>query len=178
MWWQDIGEEWLESIDTPEIIIIPGNHDFLFEQYQHKLDQLIPKLKNKIIHIVTNDVITTKHTNLKVLCNSWTPYFLSWAFNGPENPIDAQEFFDKMYDKFTNQTVDIVATHGPPKSVLDITNRNQQSVGCAELGRLVKLIKPKYHIFGHIHEARGAKVDDSGLIHYINTACVVNSIVL
>ena len=45
-------------------------------------------------------------------------------------------------------------THGPPLGFGDKTAR-QEEVGCEDLLEAVQRIKPKYHVFGHIHEAYG-----------------------
>jgi Icc-related predicted phosphoesterase len=44
--------------------------------------------------------------------------------------------------------------HGPPLGILDRTT-DQLNVGCENLLKKVKKIKPKYHLFGHIHEGYG-----------------------
>jgi Icc-related predicted phosphoesterase len=49
---------------------------------------------------------------------------------------------------------DILITHGPPFGKLD-ANVNSYRTGCEDLLKTVDKIKPKYHIFGHIHEAYG-----------------------
>ncbi len=45
-------------------------------------------------------------------------------------------------------------THGPPFGYRDKTLRGED-VGCVDLREVVEEIRPKYHIFGHIHEAVG-----------------------
>ncbi|CCA76331.1 hypothetical protein PIIN_10326 [Serendipita indica DSM 11827] len=48
-------------------------------------------------------------------------------------------------------------THGPPSGILDETTPGAR-VGCRELWKKVQSVRPKIHVFGHIHEARGAVV--------------------
>jgi Icc-related predicted phosphoesterase len=50
--------------------------------------------------------------------------------------------------------IDILVTHGPPLGHGDMTSRGDQ-VGCQDLLAVIEDIKPKYHIFGHIHENHG-----------------------
>ena len=47
-------------------------------------------------------------------------------------------------------------THGPPKGILDETDRGEK-VGCDHLSRAVARCKPRLHCFGHIHESWGAR---------------------
>ena len=49
---------------------------------------------------------------------------------------------------------DVLITHGPPLGHGDSTSRGE-SVGCADLRAAVREKRPKYHIFGHIHEGYG-----------------------
>ncbi len=50
--------------------------------------------------------------------------------------------------------IDVLITHGPP---LEIQDRNMQgeNVGCKDLLERVLQVRPKYHVFGHIHAAYG-----------------------
>lgn len=64
--------------------------------------------------------------------------------------------------------IDILITHGPPYGICDFTKKNTNS-GCKYLLEQIKArIKPKYHIFGHIHEANGRVESDN--ITFINCA--------
>ena len=51
--------------------------------------------------------------------------------------------------------IDIMLTHGPPRGILDKTDRGEE-VGCDHLLRAVMRCKPRLHCFGHIHESWGA----------------------
>jgi Icc-related predicted phosphoesterase len=46
---------------------------------------------------------------------------------------------------------DILVTHGPPLGVLDYGG------GCAALRRAVLRVKPKLHVFGHVHSGYGTR---------------------
>ena len=54
---------------------------------------------------------------------------------------------------------DLLVTHGPPKGILDLTPRGEP-VGCEELREAVRRVKPRLHVFGHIHHAYGRHVVD------------------
>ena len=57
-------------------------------------------------------------------------------------------------------------THGPPKGILD---RNAGAIECGDeiLAKEVReRVKPKFHLFGHIHEAYGVeKVEETTYIN-------------
>ncbi|QNM86710.1 metallophosphatase domain-containing protein [Polaribacter pectinis] len=137
--------DWFQKQPHKHKIFIAGNHDFYFEE----------ALKN---NIKIND------TNLNYLNDSgceiegikfWgspiQPTFFNWAFNRERG-----EEIKKYWDLIPNDT-DVLITHGPPHKILDLT-KNGEYVGCEELKKKVLEIKPKLHVFGHIHEAYGKTV--------------------
>jgi Icc-related predicted phosphoesterase len=70
----------------------------------------------------------------------------------------------------------VLVTHRPPHGVLDLVPRDlagaYENTGCKELLRAVKRIKPKLHVFGHIHEGYGVNRGDE--ITFLN-ACICDA---
>jgi len=65
--------------------------------------------------------------------------------------------------------VDILLTHGPPLGVGDKLSGGRQVAGCSELLATVRQrVRPKFHVFGHIHEHNGCWTD--GRTTFINAA--------
>lgn len=58
-------------------------------------------------------------------------------------------------------------THGPPYGILDRTFKGA-NVGSKELRSVSLNRKPRYHIFGHIHEAQGLDIKKN--ITFVNVA--------
>src|SRR5260221_12775419 len=52
---------------------------------------------------------------------------------------------------------EIMVTHGPPHKILDFTGGGDHT-GCEELWKRLKTIQPRLHVFGHVHESRGAMI--------------------
>ncbi|KAJ7636908.1 Metallo-dependent phosphatase-like protein [Roridomyces roridus] len=48
-------------------------------------------------------------------------------------------------------------THGPPRGILDLTTGGGHA-GCPALAARLPALRPRLHVFGHIHEARGTHV--------------------
>ena len=64
--------------------------------------------------------------------------------------------------------VDILITHMPPLGVLDV-NAGGIKAGCPHLySTVINKVKPKIHVFGHIHESYGHKIEQN--ILFINAA--------
>ena len=73
---------------------------------------------------------------------------MDWAFNRQKGAE-----INKHWKLIPKET-DILITHGPPFGILDRTISNYNA-GCEMLLKKVNQIKPKLHVFGHIHEGYG-----------------------
>ncbi|MFC4871954.1 metallophosphatase domain-containing protein [Negadavirga shengliensis] len=136
--------DWYSGLDFTHKILIAGNHDFFFEKAGvERLKTVIPK---DVIYLEDNGI------NIEGV-NIWgspiTPWFNNWAFNRQRG----KEI--KEHWKLIPKDTDILITHGPPRGVLD---RNARGIpaGCDDLLKIIQKLKPKYHIFGHIHEGHGS----------------------
>jgi Icc-related predicted phosphoesterase len=56
----------------------------------------------------------------------------------------------------------------PPFGILDLVNNRNFRVGSKRLREAIDIIKPKVHIFGHIHESFGHQ--KLGNTHFFNVA--------
>ena len=141
-----------------QIIFVPGNHDFLFETQ--------PRLAREIMaeyNIIT--LINEAHTynGIKFWGSPTCPPFHNWAFY--RNDIERYELWETIPND-----IDILITHGPPKFMRDEV-RGYMKIkycGCGMLEQKVKQIRPKAHIFGHIHEGYGVTKDEHTL--FVNAA--------
>lgn len=88
-------------------------------------------------------------SDCKVWGSPWQPWFCDWAFN-----VQRGEKMKEKWDLIPSDT-DVLITHGPPHGILD-KNYEGQPCGCEELLKAVQeRVKPRLHIFGHIHEGYG-----------------------
>ena len=72
---------------------------------------------------------------------------------------------------------DVLITHGPPFGVLDKTNILGPHLGCEELAKAVSRIKPRLHVFGHIHGGYGREAVKGGTA-FVNAAVLNERYVL
>lgn len=98
----------------------------------------------------------------------WQPEFCAWAFNLERDSDEIRAVWEKIPDD-----TDILITHGPPHGILDLTLRNNHT-GCRALLDRVRAIRPKLHVFGHIHEAYGKKQVDEQATLFVNAATCNN----
>ncbi|CAF1156670.1 unnamed protein product [Rotaria sordida] len=88
-------------------------------------------------------------TGLKFYGSPYQPEFHNWAFNLPINSIEIKEAWSRIPND-----VDVLLTHGPPTNILD-ENSAGIHVGCAQMLARIMSVRPRLHVFGHIHESYG-----------------------
>lgn len=155
--------QWFDKQPAKHLVWIPGNHSMGVEAHwpgsKHWLSDISPRT-----HVLMNSDVTLE--GLKIWGSPVTPWFHDWAWNVIRGPA-----IKKYWDMIPADT-SIVVTHGPPLGILDKVSPGtlrEQSVGCEELMKAMLRIKPKLHIFGHIHEGYGMQ-------HFMDTTYVNASI--
>ena len=156
--------KWYDNINNYDTkVFIAGNHDFGFQDDNEKLRGLLTGYKT--IDYLEDELMMVGgdyEDMIKIWGTPWQPEFHNWAFNLPRG-----EKLKEKWDMIPTNT-DILITHGPPFGKLDYVPYDSVNVGCEELMKRVEEIKPKIHVFGHIHEGYGYVFD--GNTHFINAA--------
>ena len=150
---------WFARQNFSHKIFIAGNHDFSFERESAAhIEKIIPA---GVVYL--NDSGTTVN-GFRIWGSPVTPWFQNWAFNRhPGRDIN-------RHWNLIPAGTDILITHGPVFGMLD-KNAEGQHIGCKDLLHKISEIKPKLHIFGHIHEGYGTANKDN--VQFIN-ASVLN----
>lgn len=134
-------DDWLGQQHAPlGRILCPGNHEGYLER-NPSLRSLTP---NGIVLI--NERCDIR--GLKVFASPVVP-LLGTAF-GIAKPEDRS----RLYAQIPTAT-DVLITHGPPYGILDSVPGEAHHQGCPELLKAVKRVKPKLHVFGHVHTGYG-----------------------
>ena len=134
-------------------IFIPGNHEFFLEA-----DPSRRKLLSNAIVLINESV---EIMGLKIW-GSPTTLLLGAAF-GVSSPADRTSLYAKIPGD-----VDILVTHGPPYGILDRSPGALHHAGCPQLLEAVTRLKPKLHVFGHVHGAHGMVSTEDTL--FVNAA--------
>jgi len=134
---------WIESLPHEHKIVIAGNHDWYIS------DNLY--ISQKILHDSCNFLSDSEVIidGVKFYGSPWQPDFGRWAFNLPRGSPLLKKWLMIPDD------TDVLITHGPPRDVLDRVYYSNQHVGCDDLWDRIVFIRPKVHVFGHIHEGYG-----------------------
>lgn len=134
--------EWFGALPHRRKIFVAGNHDFGF---QRQRDEALRLLGPGVIYLEDSGVTID---GIEFWGSPWQPWFLSWAFNLPRG-----EALKKHWDKIP-PTTDVLITHTPPYGILDLVERGEH-VGCKDMLKAVKRVRPRFHLFGHIHGGYG-----------------------
>lgn len=136
---------WLkrEAHEFKDIVLIAGNHDWFCQLYPEEWAELCAEAG---FHYLNDSGVTLD--GVKFWGSPIQPEFNNWAFNRKRG-----EEIRKHWDLIPEDT-DVLITHGPPHGVLD-RNHSGFKCGCEELRKVVEIIQPKIHVFGHVHEDYG-----------------------
>lgn len=138
-------------------VMIAGNHDFAFERTPQLAEGMVP---DNVIYLRDSEV---EVGGLRVWGSPLTPAFMNWAFNRSDEEL-AQHWTR------VPAGVDVVVTHGPPRGILDTVLPEGQAVGCPHLRRVVGEVRPRVHVFGHIHEGYG-RAERDGILYVNASTC-------
>jgi Icc-related predicted phosphoesterase len=139
--------QWFKKLDRYKYkICCAGNHDWLFERNRVLALEDVPK---NIIYLEDSGI---EIEGVKFYGSPVTRPFNNWAFNRPEEKLA------EHWKAIPNDT-DVLITHGPPHTIFDWSIYDNIHTGSPSLYfEVVERIKPKLHVFGHIHGGYGTKV--------------------
>lgn len=141
--------EWFSSLNYTYKVLIAGNHDWGFQNNMSSINEILHKYKDSVIYL-QDKMVTIE--GFKIYGSPWQPEFCDWAFNLPRNGNGLKQVWDKI-----PENLDILITHGPPFTHLDQVIGNPINLGCELLKERIDIVKPKLHVFGHIHSSHGYK---------------------
>ncbi|CAF0825256.1 unnamed protein product [Adineta steineri] len=174
---------WFKSLKQFRLkILIAGNHDVTLDKTYYdtnwKWIHMEPENTIEIINMFNDSTLQNDYgiiylqdqifidpvTQLKFYGSPWQPAFCNWAFNIKRDSEEIRSVWNKI-----PLDTDILITHGPPYSILDST-KGKEHAGCKALFERVQIIKPKLHVFGHIHEGYGKQQDDDEQTIFVNAS--------
>ena len=120
--------------------MIPGNHEFPLEDD--------PRLREQFTNATLLIDQAAQVAGLNVWGSPLTPLY-GGAFGRVSDAARARVWASiPLY-------TDILITHGPPYGILDQEGDSRDHAGCAEFLEAVIRVKPRLHVFGHIHGGCG-----------------------
>lgn len=138
--------DWYQQFEhIPHKIFIGGNHDFCLQFQNTYTENLLTQYPT--LTLLQNSGVVIG--GFSFWGSPYSPAFGNWAFMFQRGE-QAKELWKNIPEK-----TDVLITHGPPYAMLDRVIRNTEPQGCEELAFRVRQIKPRLHVFGHIHESYG-----------------------
>jgi predicted phosphohydrolase len=131
---------WLGELPHRHKILIYGNHEFFVEADPSRRSMLTNAL------VLANE--GTEIEGLRIWGSPVTPLY-GGAFG-----LSSAEDRRQLYARIPEDT-EILITHGPPFGILDSAPHSGLHSGCRELLYAVMRVRPKLHVFGHVHSAHG-----------------------
>lgn len=142
--------EWFGALEYKYKIFIAGNHDFCLER---KSADVIQQFLPANCFYLCHSGVTIEGVKF------WgMPFFFSEDLSG--------ESLHKI-DQIPADT-DVLISHRPPLAILDRAHHTY--FGCPDLLQKVLDVRPRYHLFGHIHDAYG--IEESKQTTFANAALV------
>lgn len=152
--------QWLQKQPAKHIVMIPGNHDVIFDY----APRTVPKLD---CHILIDRMIELE--GIKIYGSPWSVKFLDWGFNLTEPKLD-------LVWRRIPKGLDFLLVHSPPHGILDLTQNPKypfKRIGSRSLADRIKKVCPKHVVFGHNHGQPGIVEKDG--ITFINATVLDDS---
>ncbi|KAL3080864.1 hypothetical protein niasHT_031362 [Heterodera trifolii] len=154
-------------------IVVPGNHELGFEDGEEMSERQLAGLSmlgiNKAYELLTNCIY---------LCDRQIEVFGLKVYGAPWHPMPGYAFYRQrgqaLLQKWNQipSKLDVLVTHTPPLGHGDFNSFTKLDgilAGCAELLNTIEFrVKPKYHVFGHIHQQHGCTTN--GTTTFINAS--------
>lgn len=144
---------WMGSLPHRHKIAIPGNHDRPVEESPAWAKEVFAE--SGIVLLLHE---STKIGEISFFGSPYTPTFINWHFMRDRGTEIAAEWRE------IPEETDVVITHGPPYGHGDLAPAWRtgfaRHVGCVELLKRLLSVRPRLHIFGHIHDGYGITISD------------------
>lgn len=145
--------DWLRAQSHPIKIVVAGNHDLCLDANYNNNTHSATDHVSLSSSIDWEDIIYLQNTETTVTCQNGRSIHIygspcssrhgNWAFQYPRS--------ENIWKGNIPGNVDILVTHGPPRAHLDL------NFGCVHLLDELWRVRPRLHIFGHVHEGAGTE---------------------
>ena len=148
---------WIRSLPHATKLVVAGNHDWPFVREPERARDLLGA------DVVYLEDSATTIGSLLFWGSPWQPTYAAWAFNLERGPALAAKW------SIIPDRVDVLVTHGPPRGFGD-QGAVRERGGCDDLLARVRVVRPKLHLFGHIHQGGGFWRDEGITLANVTTS--------
>ena len=145
-------DTWFAESPAAHVLCIGGNHDFPLQSREFRFAHA---------HFLEDSLVEID--GLTIYGSPWCPDLSGFAYYA-----SADELMERW--KQIPSEIDILITHTPPYGILDHPTSGTVHLGCPHLRNELNRIRPRLHVFGHVHASHGMH-ENSGT-RYVNAAIV------
>lgn len=144
--------DWISSLPHPHKLVIAGNHDSFFDPRSRRKEDIGRSIRWGPVHYLQHSSLVLDFPRQ----NGRRLFF----YGAPQIPECGGEDFAFQYPRDKDLWLDtiplgtdVLITHTPPRYYLDLP----AGLGCEFLRREVWKVRPKVHVFGHVHAGYGRR---------------------
>lgn len=141
------------------VVFIAGNHDYAMQFETTAIDELL--MKHSKLHYLRDSGCEIE--GIKFYGTPWQPMYGGMAFN-----VRFEKELQRYWQRIPT-SVDVLITHTPPRNILDMAYDGEHIGSISLTTEVFDRIKPKRHVFGHVHEQGGLQWMQDG-IRFTNAA--------
>lgn len=145
-------DAWFAEAPAKHVVCIGGNHDFLLQRREFRFAHAT---------FLEDGLVETE--GLSIYGSPWCPDLSGFAYYATE-----EQLIEKW--KGIPTGIDVLITHTPPLGILDAPTSGTVYLGCPHLRAELRRIKPRLHVFGHVHASHG--IHTEGGTTFVNAAIV------
>jgi Icc-related predicted phosphoesterase len=153
--------EWLKNQKYRCKVLVCGNRDDLIYRRRWtfcKENEPFPSTHAK--YLCDSGI---EFEGLKIWGSPWTKIFPGINLKATAFTVQMECELEEKWENIP-AGIDILVTHGPAYGIFDVIKPNKH-VGSIELRHQIRgRIKPRLHVFGHIHECGGKVIDLMDLV--------------
>ena len=166
---------WIDEQEYKRKIMIAGNHDNFCKDFALSNDDIYEQLVEmpSVTYLCDSG---TDFEGLKVWGSSWTKTFPKMNPKCKAFTVDTEAELKDKFDLIPDD-IDILITHSPPFGIMDKVAKDlkQVNVGSFHLRERIEKVRPRLHVFGHIHSGYGQCILKSQMIDPSKNVLCVNA---
>lgn len=155
---------WFKEQEYEKKILVAGNHDGCLVGWDDPNNYIAAGTDCTDFEYLCDN--STTFRGYKIYGFPWTPKFCDWHFM-----LSSSRLIEKA--NLVPLDTDILVSHGPPKFILDqVWDERlgiEKNCGCGALREAVERVKPRFHVFGHIH-SQGHQIYNNESTTFMNVA--------
>ena len=158
-WLKGPFQEWAKNQETYYIVLIGGNHDYIFDQKPELTKEIFKEFNNnneyEWFRYLENETttITVEGKDVSIFGTPYCKEFGNWSFMLPDEELTKK--FGECPDY-----VDIILSHDAPYGVTDVCLERTmwstpgENIGNKPLREMINRVNFKYMLHGHLHSSR------------------------